>query len=235
MNFKKRSNLPELMDDPNLPEDQLRLALKDIALVNKYLGGNVITIKALEKLIKLYPDKKEWKIVDVGCSDGEVLRQIAYHFSKKNINIQFLGIDINAKSILRAQKKSKGLENISFQEKDILTLDETTFSCDIILCTLTVHHFTDNEIIKFLSKFKVLAKTAIIVNDLERSKIAYRLYQLFSAVFMKSSVTKYDGKVSIARSFKRKDLESYSKQLALTNYSISWKWAFRYLWIIKTI
>lgn len=235
MNFKKRSNLPELMDDPNLPEDQLRLALKDIAFVNKYLGGNAITIKALEKIINSYPEKKQWKVVDVGCSDGEVLRKIAYHFSKKNIDIQFLGIDINAKSIAIAQRESEGIARLSFEEQDILKLDKTIFHCDIILCTLTVHHFTENEIIIFLTKFKNLATTAIIINDLERSKIAYRLYQLFSALFMKSYITKYDGKISIARSFKRKDLENYSKKLALTDYSISWKWAFRFLWIIKTL
>ncbi len=235
MNFKKRSNLPELMDDPNLPEDQLRLALKDIALVNKYLGGNWITIKALENLIELYPQKKEWKIVDVGCGDGEVLRQIATHFQKVDIIIKFVGIDISAKSISRARRKSEDLKNISFEAQDIILLDRTTFTCDVILCTLTMHHFTDVEILKFVEKFRKLTTIGFIINDLERSKIAYRLFQLFSSIFMKSNVAKYDGKVSIARSFKREDLENYSKQLSLTNYSITWKWAFRFLWIIKTL
>ena len=86
-----------------------------------------------------------------------------------------------------------------------------------------------------MEKFKSLASIGIIVNDLQRSKIAYRLFQLFSGIFMKSTIAKYDGRVSIARSFRRKELETYSKQLALNNYSIQWKWAFRYVWVIKTI
>lgn len=235
MNFKKRSNLPELMDDPNLPEDQLRLALKDIAFVNKYLGGNMITIRALEKLIYSYPKQKKLKVVDVGCGDGEVLRQVAAYFEKTDVEIEYLGIDINSKSIERAQKKSKGLDHISFKQQDILVLDKSNFTCDIILCTLTMHHFTDLEILKFASKFKKLATRGVIINDLERNKIAYRLFQLFSKVFLKSKVAKYDGKVSIARSFKREDLENYSKQLSLANYSITWKWAFRYVWVIRNI
>ncbi len=235
MNFKNRSTTPELMDDPSLPEVDLHLALKDLATVNKYLGGNHITITALEDLISAHPEKKKWNVVDVGCGDGEVLRHIAKHFKNSAVDISFYGVDINDKSIDSAREKSKGYDNLSFSRQNILTIDDTTFECDVIICTLTMHHFSDEQLLVFMEKFKKLASIGIIVNDLQRSKIAYRLFQLFSGIFMKSKIAKYDGRVSIARSFRRKELETYSKQLALDNYSIQWKWAFRYLWVIKTI
>ena len=235
MNFKNRSTTPELMDDPSLPEADLHLALKDLATVNKYLGGNHITITALEDLISAHPEKKKWKVVDVGCGDGEVLRHIAKHFKNSAVDISFYGVDINDKSIDSAREKSKDFDNLTFSRQNILTIDETTFECDVIICTLTMHHFSDEQLLVFMEKFKKLASIGIIVNDLQRSKIAYRLFQLFSGIFMKSKIAKYDGRVSIARSFRRKELETYSKQLALDDYSIQWKWAFRYLWVIKTI
>jgi 2-polyprenyl-3-methyl-5-hydroxy-6-metoxy-1,4-benzoquinol methylase len=235
MNFKNRSTTPELMDDPSLPEVDLHLALKDLATVNKYLGGNHITITALEDLISAHPEKKKWNVVDVGCGDGEVLRHIAKHFKNSAIDISFYGVDINDKSIDSAREKSKGYDNLTFSRQNILTIDDTTFECDVIICTLTMHHFSDEQLLVFMEKFKKLASIGIIVNDLQRSKIAYRLFQLFSGIFMKSKIAKYDGRVSIARSFRRKELETYSKQLALDDYSIQWKWAFRYLWVIKTI
>ncbi len=236
MNFKTRSQQPELMDDPNLPENELRLALKDLALVNRYLGGNRITIKAIRKIMSIYPNKKHWKIVDVGCGDGEVLRQIAREFeSESDRSIEFKGLDINNKSIKRARSKSQGIENLTFSAQNILLLKEDTCTCDIILCTLTMHHFNDKQIVQFLQQFQKLAAYAVIINDLERSKIAYRLFQLFSGIFMKSKIAKYDGRVSIARGFKKEELETFSKKLALDNYSITWKWAFRYLWVIKTL
>ncbi|WP_035336743.1 methyltransferase domain-containing protein [Dokdonia sp. PRO95] len=235
MNFKNRSTTPELMDDPSLPEVDLHLALKDLATVNKYLGGNHITITALEDLISAHPAKKKWNVVDVGCGDGEVLRHIAKHFKNSAVDISFFGVDINDKSIDSAREKSKDFDNLSFSRQNILTIDDTTFECDVIICTLTMHHFSDEQLLVFMEKFKKLASIGIIVNDLQRSKIAYRLFQLFSGIFMKSKIAKYDGRVSIARSFRRKELETYSKQLALDDYSIQWKWAFRYLWVIKTI
>jgi 2-polyprenyl-3-methyl-5-hydroxy-6-metoxy-1,4-benzoquinol methylase len=235
MNFKNRSTTPELMDDPSLPEVDLHLALKDLATVNKYLGGNHITITALEDLISAHPEKKKWNVVDVGCGDGEVLRHIAKHFKNSAVDISFYGVDINDKSIDSAREKSKDFDNLTFSRQNILSIDETTFECDVIICTLTMHHFSDEQLLVFMEKFKKLASIGIIVNDLQRSKIAYRLFQLFSGIFMKSKIAKYDGRVSIARSFRRKELETYSKQLALDDYSIQWKWAFRYLWVIKTI
>jgi hypothetical protein len=41
-----------------------------------------------------------------------------------------------------------------------------------------------------------------------------------------------DGLTSILRAFKKKDLENISKQIKVY-FSIQWKWAFRYLWILK--
>ena len=76
MNFNKRSTAPELMDDAELPEAELRLALKDLAVVNKYLGGNQITITALEGMITSQPDKKLWRVMDVGCGDGTLMEYL---------------------------------------------------------------------------------------------------------------------------------------------------------------
>ena len=98
-----------------------------------------------------------------------------------------------------------------------------------------MHHFNDKEIVRFMEKFQKLAGTAIVVNDLERSPLSYQLFRVFSRIFMKSTIAKHDGRISIARSFKRKDLEAYAQELGLKKYSITKKWAFRYLWLIKTI
>ena len=42
---------------------------------------------------------------------------------------------------------------------------------------------------------------------------------------------KQDGLISILRAFKREELEHMSEKLNLKS-QISWKWAFRYQWII---
>ena len=78
-----------------------------------------------------------------------------------------------------------------------------------------------------------IIKKGIVVNDLQRSKLAYRLFQMLIFIFRLEKMTANDGLISILRGFKRKDLEKFSKDLGLKKYSIKWKWAFRYQWIIE--
>ena len=76
------------------------------------------------------------------------------------------------------------------------------------------------------------ASIGIVVNDLHRSKLAYGLFKLLGLVISNDMIVQ-DGLTSILRAFKRKDLESYSNQLQLKS-QISWKWAFRFQWLIRT-
>ncbi len=235
MDFTKRSDTPELMDDLSLSDAELAVALNDIATVNKFLGGNKITVSGLKTLIAQHPEKETWTVVDVGCGDGEVLRYVASKFKDFDKKIHFIGMDINEKSIKRARAKSKDCDNLEFRPKNILTINEGDIACDVILCTLTLHHFSDEQIAIFLKKFENLAGVGIVINDLQRSKLAYQLFKLFSSIFMKSDIARHDGKVSIARSFKKVELEAISQRLGFAKDSIQWKWAFRYLWIINTL
>ena len=45
-------------------------------------------------------------------------------------------------------------------------------------------------------------------------------------------MVRQDGLTSVLRAFKKKDLENISKKIKV-HFSIQWKWAFRYLWILK--
>ena len=75
----------------------------------------------------------------------------------------------------------------------------------------------------------------IVINDLQRSKLAYKLFKIICMLFSLSKMSREDGLISILRGFKKKELEEFSKKLNLKNYTINWKWAFRYQWIIVKI
>jgi len=235
MDFSKRCELPELMDDPYLSKEALHGTLKDISKCNRLLGGNKITLNAVNQFFKQNNNKREWTIVDMGCGDGEMLRLISDKFANQNLNLKLIGIDLSPKNILLARDKSSGYTNISFLQEDILKLSPDRFKSDIILCTLTLHHFNNAQILVFLKQFLRLAGTGIIINDLERSRLSYQLFKIFSGIFIKSPVAKYDGLISIRSSFRKSNLEEFSKELKIKDSLVSWKWAFRYLWIIKTL
>jgi hypothetical protein len=98
---------------------------------------------------------------------------------------------------------------------------------------LTLHHFKNEEILELLNIFKEQSQLGVIINDLQRSKIAYVLFQAFCRVFINNEIARKDGLTSILRGFKKNDLKKLATKIPAQTHSIEWKWAFRYRWILK--
>lgn len=223
----------EIMDDFALEGEVLKLALDKIAQINQFLGGNKLTLKGVEILLKDISNSNLITIVDVGCGNGDMLRKLADFGLKNNLNLKFIGIDANNFTINYAIKLSDNYSNITYQCEDIFSKPFSELKYDIALCTLTLHHFKEDEIIELLNTFNTNSKLGFVINDLQRSSIAYRLFQGLCFVLRMNEMTKEDGLTSILRGFKKRELISFSKKLNFQKYTIQWKWAFRYQWIIK--
>ena len=230
---KYRSEAPEIMDDFSMKGEILRDALDKIASINQLLGGNAVTLQGVRKLLKNHDLNKEITIVDVGCGNGDMLRTLADYATKHQLRFKLTGIDANEFTITHARNLSSKYLNINYKCCDIFETQKLE-NFDILLCTLTLHHFKDHQIITLLDELKGKIKIGFVINDLHRSAIAYRLFTAICYVFNLNDMSREDGLISILRGFKRKDLINYSTQLNLKNYSIQWKWAFRYQWIVKT-
>jgi hypothetical protein len=221
------------MDDLDFQGDEMKNLLKDLKTVNKFLGGNSITIGGLKKLLKNHPKHKSITLLDVGCGDGELLRKCADFGKKNNFSLKCIGLDFNESILKVAVEKSNNYPNIVFKKVDVFLAEELIPNSDIALCTLFLHHFTNEKIEGLLNALLRKANTGLIINDLQRSKQAFNLFKIFSKLFLRTETAKHDGLVSIARAFKKSELESISKKIPNQKSSIHWRWAYRYQWIIK--
>ena len=227
----KRSSETEIMDDFTMKGVLFRDTLDKLEIINRLLGGNKVTIKGLKELLKNKSKNKIITIVDLGCGHGDILRDIAKFGRKNNYTFRLIGIDANIAAIDYAKELSCEYSELSFKAIDIFSEDFKKQSYDIVLCTLFLHHFKNNELISFLKMTIERATIGVVVNDLHRHKLAYYLFKLIG-FFVKNKMIREDGLTSVLRAFKKKDLEDISKQIKVY-FSIQWKWAFRYLWILK--
>jgi 2-polyprenyl-3-methyl-5-hydroxy-6-metoxy-1,4-benzoquinol methylase len=235
INTKYRTDKPEAMDDFAMEGEILRDALDKIAQINRLLGGNLLTLRGVQDLIKDISKSNEISIIDVGCGNGDMLRTIADFGLKNNLKFKLIGIDANNFTISHARKLSEKYSNISYKCEDIFDKPFQELKYDIVLCTLTLHHFKDNEIVHLLNVFNTNSNVGIVINDLQRSSVAYRLFQALCFVFRLNDMSREDGLISILRGFKKEELIHFSQKLNFNNYKIHWKWAFRYQWIISKI
>ncbi|MHA7829503.1 MAG: methyltransferase domain-containing protein [Flagellimonas sp.] len=227
-----RSNATELMDDFSMKGDLLRDTLDKLGKINKWLGGNYVTLDGLRQLLKDQPKDKTYTLIDLGCGHGDILRLIADYGRKHNYSFNLIGIDANQDAIDYAAELSGGYDELSFKKLDVFTDEFQRLDYDIVLSTLFLHHLNQDEIHTLLKTIQSKAKLGIVINDLHRNSIAYGLFKSLGLVISNEMIVQ-DGLTSILRAFKRRELENISDTLNL-NSKIRWKWAFRYQWIIRS-
>tara|TARA_B110000967_G_scaffold37434_1_gene36881 strand:- start:1837 stop:2547 length:711 start_codon:yes stop_codon:yes gene_type:complete len=228
---KRRTDKEELMDDFSIGGDLLRDTLDKLEKINRWLGGNLMTVKTLKKVLKNHPKEKELTIADIGCGHGDILRDVAKFGRKNGYKMKLIGMDANPTAIAYANELSVEFSELSFMTEDVFSEAFKDRRFDVVLATLFLHHFKENPLVSFLGNTLKQTKIAIVVNDLHRHKLAYYLFMLLS-VFIKNNMIIEDGLTSVLRGFKRKELVKISQRIQVKS-QISWKWAFRFQWIIQ--
>jgi 2-polyprenyl-3-methyl-5-hydroxy-6-metoxy-1,4-benzoquinol methylase len=229
-----RSTEQEIMDNFFMEGEILRKTLDQIAVINKRLGGNKATINGLDTLLLDRQQGSVLTVIDIGCGSGDMLRSVADYGRKNNFIFELTGIDANEYTVNYARKLSANYPEISYLKMDVLSDEFSELTFDIVLATLFLHHFKNEEIEILLKQLAAKAGTGIIINDLHRCKTAYYLFKLIS-IFISNPMVRKDGAISVLRGFKKTELIDLSKKIQGTASYIRWKWAFRFQWIIKKI
>ena len=229
---KHRSTEDEIMDDFSMKGEMLRKTLDQIAAINNRLGGNNVTISGLKQVLKNKPAGTTISIIDIGCGNGDMLRSVADYGRKNNFIFKLTGIDANEYTVEYAKKLSADYPEISYREMDVMGDEFSKLDADIVLSTLFLHHFKNDEIEVLLTRLVKKISDAVIINDLHRSWAAFYLFKAI-CLFIRNPMVKKDGAISILSGFKKKELVALNNKLQFTGSTIRWKWAFRYQWIIR--
>lgn len=226
IDFKQRSYQKELIDGTDIPPEDTQQTLKELDFINTFLGGHAITIEGFKKLVQ---QKKEVFICEIGCGGGDNLNVISKYCKKKNIEVKLTGIDINPDC---KQVINKTNSNINFIASDYRKANFEK-KPDIIFSSLFCHHFTDRQLIQMLQWMTTNSNIGCFINDLHRHPIAYHFIKTTTKLFSRSYLVKNDGPLSVLRSFKKNEWKDLLEKAEIINYSIQWKWAYRFLIIVK--
>ena len=228
---KHRTDAEELMDDFSIQGPMLTDALDKLATINKFLGGNAVTINGLKTLLKHHPKETPITIIDLGCGGGDILRAIADFGKNEGYQFQLIGIDANKNATTYAKTLSSAYKNIEFLDVDVFSETFKQMQYDVAISTLFLHHFKEQELNELLKHLLETATLGVVVNDLHRHRLAYYLFKLITIPVHNKMIIE-DGLISVLRGFKRKELVAFASQLHC-NYQLKWKWAFRYQWILR--
>ncbi len=225
--FEKRSEEKELMDDLDCSGEALAQTLRELKTINHWLGGNRVTTNGLRKIMELHP-QDSYRIADIGCGGGDMIRIMNDWSKSQNKDVDFLGIDANRNIIELAKVRLSDVTNVHWRVQNVFEPQFRNEKVDIITCTLFTHHFTDQELINLIQSFRDKASLGLVINDLHRHWFAFHSIRILTRLFSNSPMVKNDASLSVLRSFREEDLKRILHACGIRNFKISWFWAFRW-------
>lgn len=232
IDFSNRSSTIEIMDDLECDGEVVFQTLRELDVINHWLGGNAVTINALKKSWEIIPKEEIITIADLGCGSGEMLRIISKLAERENRKVKLIGFDANNHIVNYARKHSKDFSNVSFETTNVFSKDFQNQKFDFVLATLFMHHFSETELVALFSSLKKQTRSAIIINDIHRHPFAFHSIKWLTQLFSHSTMVKFDAPLSVLRAFKKSEWIAVMKKASINNYRMKWKWAFRWQLII---
>ncbi|MBL0741682.1 methyltransferase domain-containing protein [Chryseolinea lacunae] len=231
--FSKRSAEVEIMDDLDYAGELMDKTLHELEIINKWLGGNAVTFAALDALTKNLSANETIHIADLGCGRGDMLALIDAWARRKNLAVSLTGIDANPYIIRAAKHNLAKWPQIKLEALNIFAPAFAERHFDIVIGTLFYHHFTQQQLTEFFRKLNGQVRVGFIINDIHRHPLAYYSIKFLTRWFSRSSMVQFDAPLSVLRAFTKGELVQCLEDAGLKNYSIRWKWAFRWQVIVR--
>ena len=195
-----RSREAELMDADDLDPATYADVLADLAQVNRLTLSGRPTLNFLARALG---EAKRFRLLDVGFGHGDMLRRIARWAQARGIAAELVGIDLNPNSAAVATAATPPEMRIDWRTGDYADLAGGGF--DIVLSSFVAHHMSDDQLIAFLRFMEAESARGWLVNDLHRHRFAHLGFPLLAALMRWHPIVRHDGRLSIARSFRRDD------------------------------
>ena len=217
----ERSSGKELLDIPSEQGDfpEFAQSMAEIRAVNRFLGGTTPVIKHLEEIVRVCGNRPV-RILDVATGSADIPVAIADWARRKGIDVKITAVDVNPNVIRVAAAHVEGYPEIALVRADGFRLPFKAGSFDIVTCSLTLHHFVEEDTSRFLHNITSHAGMGYIIGDLRRSWAAYALFSLVTAFILRNRFTRHDGLLSILKSYTPDELERLAGEAGLSGFRV---------------
>jgi len=203
--FEERLYVAEAIDDPECDAETLRRTYAHLAIINKTLSrmGYLLRRHVIDDVARLGGSAT---VLEMGCGGGDVLAALARAGARAGVDLRLVGLDRDPRAVARARQTLEPYANARVEVGGIDDL--ARFSADYVVCNHVLHHIPPDDVVAVLRKLRLAARRRLLVNDLERSAMAYRLYTALAAAAFHGSFVYADGRLSIRKGFRVPELEA---------------------------
>ena len=203
----------ELLDDPRADPVLVGRELRDIARLNALFGGTRAVVRELERFFEhrkreTGDGKREtWTLLDVGTGLGDIPRAAAAAARTYGITLRLLGIELN-----RTAARLAHAGELTMILADGGSLPLVPRSVDVIVASQVLHHVPRAVAVRWIAAFDRLARHAVVLADLRRSRAAMAGVWAASVGLAMSGVTRHDAVMSLKRGYTKAEFDDMLRQ-----------------------
>jgi len=220
----------ELMDRPQPVSSELEQDLRSIRQLNRWFGSHRLVRRFVRPWIK---PGVCMRIVDLATGSGDIPRLIVDRARKIGARVEIVALDRQSATLEIARKLSGDHPEISFVEADILEFKPPD-GYDLVLCSLTLHHFSDEDAVRVLRRCRELSHKFVLVSDLRRGWLGMMGVYLLTTLIFRAPMTRYDARLSMARAFSFAELDDLARRAGWQKFGHQkFRFARQAIWLEK--
>ncbi len=212
--------------------EEVRQALGNLSLANRYFGGTRSLLAPLRQLLSAYRGGPV-RLLDVGCGRADQPRAVVEWARRQGVQIRVVAVDRDGDVARRAAGAVRRVPEISLVQGDALELPFRPRTFDYVTSSMLLHYFSWEEAGALLRSWASLSSQALVVNDIERHWFPCAAISILARL-SRSSLFQDGSRRTVLRGFTPRELQRLAATAGFAHVEIRRHFPFRLALIIRT-
>jgi len=222
----KRSLEPEMMDLPGQPREMLEEDLRNLRIINRYLGGSRSAVRGVAKL-SARQNGGAFSLLDIGSGSGDIAAAVLGWAKNNKVTARVVALDSDPVTVKTAAVLNRRLPALAVVRADAFAPPFVAASFDFVLASQLLHHYSEEKIVRLLKNWARVARRGIIISDLVRHPLAYYGIRVLTRMFTRNVMTLTDAPLSVRRAFTIKEWRALLREADVGPFQIFSGYPFR--------
>lgn len=201
--------------------------LRDLARLNRWFGGTKAVVRALEPLFARAGSPpargnghRRWTLLDIGTGAGDIALAVRAAAGRRDLDLVAIGVERIPAAARLARE-----HGLCAVVGDGSALPFGPKSVDIVTASQVLHHLRSEVAVQWIAAFDRLARRAVVLADLHRSRLAVAGMSLLAAPLGFGQTTRHDAVVSLRRGYTVGEFRSLLEQAGVRARVTTRRWA----------